>query len=43
MLLASSGCLFLIQVDAEVVGKKGMFWLNGKVGEYLANQSNWTG
>ena len=43
MLLASSGCQLLIQVIAEVVGKKGMIWLYGKVGEYLANQSNWTG
>jgi len=39
-------CIFrvsVIQVDAEAVGKKGMCWLYGKVGEYLANQSNWTG
>lgn len=35
--------VFLIQIDAEVVGKIGMCWLYGKVGEYLANQSNWAG
>jgi hypothetical protein len=27
----SSGYLFLVQVDAEVVGKKGMNWLCGKL------------
>jgi hypothetical protein len=43
MLFASSGYLSLIQVDTVVVGKKGMCWLYDKVGDYLANQSNWTG
>ena len=41
ILLPSLGCLFMVQVDAEVIVKKGMCWLYGKFGEYLANQSNW--
>jgi hypothetical protein len=31
----------MVQVDAEVIVKKGTCWLYGKFGEYLANQSNW--
>jgi hypothetical protein len=32
--------LYLLHVDAEVVGKKGMCQLFGQVGRYVAIQSN---